>query len=168
MIERIDVGTTVGKLVEFHRTQAEERGISLSLSCSGPTRPLLADAGDLERVMTNLLSNAIKYNREGGQIRVRLDSLPTVLRIEVEDTGLGMRPEDVKRAGEEFFRVKNEKTRVITGTGLGLSLVRRIVKSYHGNLEIESEPDKGSVFRILFPWNGQEQTSAMQTRAEAS
>jgi signal transduction histidine kinase len=167
VIERIDVESLVGTLIEFHRPQADERRISLTFSSSGPVRPLLADASDIERIMTNLLSNAIKYNREGGQIRVHLDSMPAVLRIEVEDTGLGMRPEEVKRVGEEFFRVKNDRTRMITGTGLGLALVRRIVKSYHGNLEIESEPDKGSVFRILFPWDGQEPRPALPDRAEA-
>jgi two-component system phosphate regulon sensor histidine kinase PhoR len=168
VIERIDVGSLVGKLIDFHRTQAAERGISIMLASSGPARPLLVDASDIERIMTNLLSNAIKYNREGGQIRVRIDSQVAVLRIEVEDTGLGMRPEDVKRVGEEFFRVKNDSTRMITGTGLGLALVRRIVRSYHGNLEIESEPGKGSVFRILFPWNGQEHPQALREKAQAT
>jgi two-component system phosphate regulon sensor histidine kinase PhoR len=156
IVERIDIQALVSKLVEFHRPQAAERNVTITISAADFLRPLLADVGDVERVLTNLLSNAIKYNRDGGRIWIRLDSTPSVLRIEVEDTGIGMKPEEVRRAGEEFFRVKNDKTRAITGTGLGLALVRRIVKSYHGNLEVESQPDQGSLFRILFPWNGQE------------
>jgi signal transduction histidine kinase len=111
-------------------------------------------------VLTNLISNAIKYNRPGGKIWVRLAAPGPVFRIEVEDTGIGMKPEEIKRAGEEFYRIKNEKTRTITGTGLGLSLVRRIVKSYHGDLSIESRPDVGSTFRVTLPFDEAENASA--------
>ena len=62
-----------------------------------------------------------------------------------------VKPEEAGRVGEEFFRVKNSKTRAITGTGLGMALVKRIVKSYHGSLEVESQPDQGSLFRIVIP-----------------
>lgn len=155
-VERIEIKGLVTKLVEFHRPQAAERRIDISLSLPDALPPLMADASDLERVLTNLLSNAIKYNREGGRIRFALESTPAVLRIEVEDSGIGMKPEEVQRIGEEFYRIKNEKTRAITGTGLGLSLVKRIVKSYQGTVEIESRPGEGSLFRILWPWNGQE------------
>ncbi len=120
----------------------------------------IADAADMERVFTNLISNAIKYNRPGGKIWVRLESPGSIFRIEVQDTGIGMKPEEAKRAGEEFYRIKNEKTRAITGTGLGLSLVKRIVKSYHGELTVESKPDAGSTFRITLPFDAAENASA--------
>jgi two-component system, OmpR family, phosphate regulon sensor histidine kinase PhoR len=153
LIEKIDILSLAAKLVEFHRVQAAERKISIGLS-SPPKglKPLYADVGEMERVLTNLLSNAIKYNREGGQIWIRLDSTPSALRVEVEDTGIGLKPEEIKRIGEEFFRAKNEKTWNITGTGLGLYLVKRIVKTYHGSLKIESQVNKGSIFRILLPF----------------
>ena len=153
LIEKIDVLGLVSKLVEFHRIQAAERRIDIELvSPAEGLKPLYADVGEMERVLTNLLSNAIKYNREGGKIWIRLDSTPSALRIEVEDTGIGLKPEEIKRIGEEFFRAKNEKTRNITGTGLGLYLVKRIVKTYHGSLKIESQVDKGSIFRVLLPF----------------
>jgi signal transduction histidine kinase/FixJ family two-component response regulator len=151
VIEKLDVGRIASSLVEFHRAQAAERELTIEYSCPTDLKSIFADASDLERVLTNLISNAIKYNRPGGKIWVRIASSGSILSLEVEDTGIGMKPEEVKRAGEEFFRIKNEKTRAITGTGLGLSLVKRIVKGYHGELTIESKPDVGSVFRISLP-----------------
>jgi two-component system, OmpR family, phosphate regulon sensor histidine kinase PhoR len=161
LIEKVDVLSLASKLVEFHRPQAAEHkiGIELCLPASG-LKPLYADASEMERVLTNLLSNAIKYNREGGKIWVRLDATPSALHLEVEDTGIGLKPEEIKRIGEEFFRAKNDKTRTITGTGLGLALVKRIVKSYHGDLKIESQLDKGSIFRVLIPFGAADSASA--------
>jgi two-component system, OmpR family, phosphate regulon sensor histidine kinase PhoR len=161
LIEKIDISSLAAKLVEFHRLQAAERNISIELS-SPPAdlKPLYADVGEMERVLTNLLSNAIKYNREGGKIWVRLGSTPSALRIEVEDTGIGLKPDEIKRIGEEFFRAKNDKTWSITGTGLGLYLVKRIVKTYHGSLKITSQVDKGSVFCILLPFGSADNVSA--------
>jgi signal transduction histidine kinase len=157
VMAQIDVRALVSRTVEFHMATAAEHGVTIDLAESGSPQLLLADVNDIERVLTNLLSNAIKYNREGGCVRVRLGGTPASLRIEVEDTGYGMTTEEVKRIGEEFFRVKNDKTRTITGTGLGLALVKRIVKSYHGTLEVESQPDRGSTFRVILPWNSQAQ-----------
>jgi signal transduction histidine kinase len=71
--------------------------------------------------------------------------------LEVRDTGIGMSAEERARLGEEFFRAKNPRTRAITGTGLGVALVRRIVEGYRGSLEVESVPEEGSVFRVLLP-----------------
>jgi signal transduction histidine kinase/FixJ family two-component response regulator len=163
LIEPVDVRAVTSKLVEFHRTQAMERGIRIEL-CFADKLPLLqADTSDVERMLTNLLSNAIKYNRDSGTIWVRLESNAAALKIEVEDTGIGMKPEDVRRIGEEFFRAKNEKTRAITGTGLGLALVKRIVKSCHGSLEIESQPDRGSRFRVLLPLGGNQEQAVSKS-----
>ena len=151
VIEKLDVGEIARSLIEFHLAQAAERNLTIEYACPTEQKCIFADASDLERVLTNLISNAIKYNRPGGKIRVRVASSASILSIEVEDTGIGMKPEEVRRAGEEFYRIKNEKTRAITGTGLGLSLVKRIVKSYHGELAIESTPDAGSLFRVSLP-----------------
>ncbi len=159
VMDKLDVPDLVKKLVEFHRAAAAERNITIELSTNDTVKPLVADAAEIERILTNLLSNAIKYNRDGGKVWVRLDASSSVLRMEVEDTGIGMKPEDAKRAGEEFFRVKDSKTRTITGTGLGLALVKRIVKSYHGSFEVESRPDQGSTFRILIPLEEPEQAT---------
>jgi two-component system, OmpR family, phosphate regulon sensor histidine kinase PhoR len=154
LIEKVDVLSLVSRLIEFHRPQAAEHEIDIEFCAPAAViKPLYADAGEMEQVLTNLLSNAIKYNRKGGKIWVRLNATPSVLHLEVEDTGIGLKPEEIKRIGEEFFRAKNEKTRSITGTGLGLAIIKRILKSYHGNLKVESHPDEGSIFRVAIPFD---------------
>jgi two-component system phosphate regulon sensor histidine kinase PhoR len=150
-IEKIDVAGLLEELVEFHRPSATERKISLETEVSGDRHTIDADPGDIERIIGNLLSNAIKYNIDSGRIFIRLENVSGSIRLEVRDTGIGMTPEETRRLGEEFYRVKNSRTRTITGTGLGLSLVKKIVASYRGSLEIDSTPDKGSTFRISIP-----------------
>jgi signal transduction histidine kinase len=69
----------------------------------------------------------------------------------MQDSGIGMSPHDVARLGEEFFRVKSARTRTITGSGLGMALMKKIVESYQGGFEVESTLDVGSTFRVLLP-----------------
>ncbi len=158
-IERVDVAKLAAELVEFHAPVAAERKIELTLESPEEQALVWADAGDMERMLGNLLSNAIKYNREGGRVLVRLGKADGLLRLEVRDTGIGMDAGEVKRLGEEFFRAKNKQTRFITGTGLGIALVKKIVASYNGVLEVESSEGIGSTFRILLP-AGQEEPAA--------
>jgi two-component system phosphate regulon sensor histidine kinase PhoR len=150
-IEKVDVAALLGELVEFHRPSATERKISLEIEVSGDRHTVDADPGDIERMIGNLLSNAIKYNNDSGRVFVRLDNVSDAIRLEVRDTGIGMTPEEIKRLGEEFYRIKNAQTRAITGTGLGLSLVKKIVAFYKGALEIDSVPGEGSAFRVFIP-----------------
>ena len=149
--EPIDVGALCATLVEFHRPLATERSVTLGLSVPPSLPSLLADRAEIERVVTNLLSNAIKYNRAGGGVRVALSATSTLVVLEVADDGIGMSAEDRGRLGEEFFRAKNAATRGITGTGLGIALVHKIVASYNGAIEVRSEPGAGSTFRVLLP-----------------
>jgi two-component system, OmpR family, phosphate regulon sensor histidine kinase PhoR len=150
-IEPLDsVGVCRG-IVEFHRHGAALRGVQVGTDLPVAEVPVLVDKGDLERVLTNLLSNAIKYNREGGLITVRVRAGEGVATIEVTDNGIGMTADEQKRLGEEFYRVNNEQTRHIAGTGLGIALVKKTVHSYGGVLEVESSPGEGSTFRVVLP-----------------
>lgn len=151
-IEEVDVAKLVRDLVEFHRPSAEERGIELETRILGERHVIKADPGDLERMFGNLISNAIKYNREKGRVSVRLEAASDALRVDVNDNGIGMTAEEVRRIGEEFYRVKNKNTRSITGTGLGLSLVKKIIASCNGALEVDSTPGEGSTFRVVIPF----------------
>jgi two-component system, OmpR family, phosphate regulon sensor histidine kinase PhoR len=150
-IEPVDMKALSANLLEFHKHDMELRGIQAELQADAGAPTALADQGDMERVLTNLISNAIKYNVDGGRITVRIATRPGLLSVEVQDTGIGMSPEEVERLGQEFFRAKNAKTRTITGTGLGVALIRKIVESYNGALEVDSVPDHGSTFRVLLP-----------------
>jgi signal transduction histidine kinase len=105
----------------------------------------------MEEVVSNLITNAINYTPEGGEIRLSATLENGYLCIVVADTGWGIPPEDLERIFSRFFRVKNEKTRYITGTGLGLPIVKSIVEAHQGTIDVQSTLDKGSVFRVYIP-----------------
>jgi len=112
-----------------------------------------ADPGDIEIVFNNLLSNAVKYNKEEGKVDVKFETTSDnkAVNISVADTGIGMSKEESKKLFDEFFRVKNEKTKHITGSGLGLSIAKKVVDLYQGNIDASSEPDKGTTFTVQLP-----------------
>jgi two-component system, sensor histidine kinase and response regulator len=107
-----------------------------------------ADAGEIEIIMNNLISNAVKYNKTGGRVDIFIEKLPELIRIVVSDTGIGFSDVDKNRIFDDFVRIKSQKTRDITGSGLGLSIVRKIVDMYHGSIDVQSIPEQGSTFTI--------------------
>ena len=114
-------------------------------------KKIWADPNDIEIIFNNLISNAVKYNKKGGKVTVTVDCNETELFLSFEDTGIGMSPADRDTIFDEFSRIKNEKTRNISGSGLGLSIVKKVVELYHGVINVESTLDKGSVFTVIIP-----------------
>jgi signal transduction histidine kinase len=110
-----------------------------------------ADPNDFEIILNNLISNAVKYNRVGGSVTVTVDCSEDEFTVSVADTGIGLNADEREMLFEEVSRIKNEKTRNISGSGLGLSIVRKVVELYHGVIKVESEPDRGSVFTVIIP-----------------
>jgi len=109
------------------------------------------DPGDLEIIFNNLISNAVKYNKQNGRVDVFIDKKDNLLIIKVKDTGIGLSQNEIKNLFEEFFRVKNEQTKHITGSGLGLPIVRKILDIYNGDIQVESEVEVGSTFTVTLP-----------------
>ena len=110
-----------------------------------------ADPADMEIIFNNLVSNAVKYNRVGGKADIIIDSGDNEVVISFVDSGIGIRKDDIANLFTEFVRIKNEKTRNITGSGLGLSIVKKVVQLYFGTISVESTPDVGTVFTIRIP-----------------
>ncbi len=149
-IEPLDLTAVIQSQLDFFKVQADKRKILLLLDAP-VTCPLSADRGDLDRIFMNLISNGIKYNREKGSLTVRIADAGASWEVSVIDTGIGM--SDAERASifQEFYRVKNHKTAGITGTGLGLATVRRVLSGYGGRVAVQSQPDAGSTFTVTFP-----------------
>ncbi len=114
---------------------------------------LNADPADMEIIFNNLVSNSVKYNKIGGKVDIIIDSNENEVVISFADTGIGIKSEDIGNLFNEFVRIKNEKTRNITGSGLGLSIVKKIVQLYFGTITVESKPDVGTVFTVRIPKN---------------
>lgn len=127
-----------------------QKGIDIYLNC-GTKIPIKADRKEMEIVFNNLISNAIKYNKEGGRVDVSLGIDGKYATIRVDDTGIGMKPGDVEKLFEDFVRIKTEETKHISGSGLGLSIVKKILDMYHAKINVESYPGQGSSFTIFLP-----------------
>lgn len=112
---------------------------------------LTADANEIEIILNNFISNAVKYNVEGGSVFITLKKEDKSIEISVKDTGIGMRKEDLALLFQDFVRIKNEKTKFISGSGLGLSIAKKMVELYSGTVSVESTPDVGSIFTVTIP-----------------
>lgn len=139
-------------IVDFLGARAKSRKQSLTLEIMRDSiPPIKADPIALESVFGNLISNAINYTQEGGEIDICVDVSGNNVRVVVHDNGFGMEAKHLERIFERFYRVKNEKTRFINGTGLGLPIVKGIVDSMSGFIDVESEFGVGTKFTVILP-----------------
>lgn len=148
----VDINEIVRQAVETTLPDAKEKNISLKLSTNGPIM-MNCDSGEIEIILNNLISNAIKYNKPDGQVDIQVGQEGERIRISVADTGIGLTEEEAGRLFKEFVRIKNEKTRNILGSGLGLTIVKRIASLYNGNVTVKSQPDVGSTFTVMLDAN---------------
>lgn len=127
-----------------------QRDIKIKLH--GPGKVMMkADVNEIEIIMNNLFSNAIKYNKEGGNVDCTITDEEDKIRIDVVDTGIGMIPDEMDKLFQDFVRIKNEKTKNIAGSGLGLTIVKKLAEHYCGSIHVQSEPDIGSTFTVVLP-----------------
>ncbi len=112
---------------------------------------IVGDKGELEIILNNLISNAVKYNKENGKVFINLELENGFVKIIVEDNGIGMSEDDTSKLFQEFIRIRNMKTKNITGSGLGLSIVKKLVELNEGKVSVESTPDVGSKFTVTLP-----------------
>ncbi len=112
---------------------------------------LMTDRNEMEIVMNNLISNAVKYNRNEGKVNISLKKREKDIQIVVEDTGIGMTEEEMGKLFHDFVRIKNSKTQNVTGSGLGLSITKKMVELNGGTIDLKSTPDIGSTFTVTLP-----------------
>ena len=142
----IDLGELVFSTVKGFDKQSRDKGISLAVIVPEDLPKALGDRDRLEQVMVNLLDNAIKYTPSGGSVSVSACLETGNVRVDVEDTGIGIPADDISRIFERFYRVDKARSRELGGTGLGLAIVKHIIQGHNGRLNVESRPGKGSVF----------------------
>ncbi len=150
--ETFDIKKFLQEQVAFFKEAAQAKDIHLELDELPEIPPLFANKSNMEEVFSNLISNSINYTPKGGKITIFAAKNKGYLHIMVSDTGLGIPKEDLERIFDRFYRVKNDKTRYITGTGLGLPIVKSIIEAHNGKIKVESELDKGSAFNIYLPY----------------
>ena len=146
----IDVGEEVREVAELMGPRIADKRQQLDLHVAPALPAALADASRVRQIVANLLTNAHLYTGEGGAITITVQARPATIEIVVTDNGPGMSQEEVGRLFERFYRGQDGGTRA-PGTGLGLSIVRSLVDLQGGDIEVESQPGKGTTFRVLLP-----------------
>ena len=139
------------RLTPEKRAQARWRAVELHMDVPASLALVTASDEDMEHLLSNLINNAIKYTNPGGRVTVSLKEDDGNVVGAVEDTGIGIPPEELPRIFDEFYRAESARDMDAHGTGLGLSIVKRVVDLYGGQLDVESEPGRGSKFTFIFP-----------------
>jgi signal transduction histidine kinase len=143
----VDVNKAVSQAVELVQADADDRDIHIHVDVEASSR-IMGDTTEIDMILNNLTSNAVKYNRDGGEVHIRISRQEDEVVIEVRDTGIGMTAEEKDRLFGEFVRIRNSKTQNILGSGLGLSILKKLVDLYRGRIAVESEPDRGTTFTV--------------------
>lgn len=141
------------KVLGLLEVKSKEKDIEIEVEAPEISPVIREIEGDMEKLFTNLIGNAVKYTPPHGKVWVRIGIEDKSVKIIVSDTGIGISPEDLPHVFEEFYRAKNAKTLIREGTGLGLTIVKRIVDRCHGNICVDSKPNEGTTVTIILPGN---------------
>lgn len=149
-LRKMDIVEIAKSVIDSFEPMATQKNIRIELD-SDDNIYMNADKNEIEIILNNLVSNAVKYNKEDGKVFITMKQTEDQVVVEVEDTGIGMKEEDQQLLFQDFVRIKNTQTKFIPGSGLGLSIAKKMVDLYKGDIQVESEPDKGTKFTVTFP-----------------
>lgn len=147
-------------ILQGFNTKLDEKKIDAKVT--GSEVAVFADRGRIGQVIANLVSNAIKYTDEKGKITIDISKVENNAVMVVEDTGIGISPEEQTRVFERFYRTDKSRTRKTGGAGIGLSISKAIVQSHNGTIRCESEPGVGSKFIVSLPEKSREVKGTVQ------
>ena len=149
--ERVSIHQLIQDAVRHQAVALQEKGGNVNLSLDAVSQELDGDKLHLTNVINNLLDNAIKYCQVVPDIVVRTLMVTGNIVIEVQDNGIGIGQDSIKRIFQKFYRVPTGNVHDVKGFGLGLSYVKTIVDAHKGRISVESELGKGSIFRVTLP-----------------
>ncbi|MCK9291183.1 MAG: ATP-binding protein [Bacteroidales bacterium] len=149
-LREINLQTIAQTAMDTMEPYSIQKNVTMKLHTDGNTY-LLADADEMEIIFNNLVSNAVKYNKENGLVDIYLKDKNNSLEITISDTGIGMSQQDVELIFKDFVRIKNSKTKAITGSGLGLSITKKMIDQYNGTIDVQSQLDVGTSFVVSLP-----------------
>jgi len=150
-IARFNLRSAMDNAMTLVRGRAERHGIQLEQEISADIGDYDGDERKFKQIMLNLLTNAVKFTPEGGTVTMAAERIDGNYVLSVEDTGIGIAPEDHAAVFEEFKQVGRDYTRKAEGTGLGLALTKRFVELHGGEIRLDSRPGEGSTFTFTLP-----------------
>jgi hypothetical protein len=148
--EKFDLPATLEKVAASVKPLADKKGLALRVVLSPGVGPVVSDRLRVEQVLLNLLNNAVKFT-ERGEVTLTVEAGPGPLRISVADTGIGIKPEDMEKIFQPFRQIDSGLTRQHEGTGLGLTICRRLANLLGGEISAKSTWGEGSVFTFVLP-----------------
>ncbi len=149
-LEDVNLKELIEPLLKMFEQELKKKNLTLTYNIEENLPHIKGDPFKLEQVLMNLIDNAIKYTEEG-EIRVSVGQNHSQIKIEIEDSGIGISKEHLSRIFERFYVVDKSRSRKMGGTGLGLSIVKHIVHAHKGEIRVQSEPRKGSKFTLFLP-----------------
>jgi signal transduction histidine kinase len=151
-VENVPVLDIIERVTGALHLQASQKSIQLNVELAKDMpHAVEADHALLHQAIYNLVENAIKYTPDGGQVTIRTLSQPDYLIFAINDSGIGIPPEDIPHLFEKFYRGKQREARSQPGSGLGLAIVLSIAESHHGRVWVESVMEQGSTFYLQIP-----------------
>ncbi len=148
---QVDLTAALHETVEMFDIQAERREVALHVVDPGHPVVVCGDRTELCRVLSNIIGNAVKYSPAGGTVTMTLTAGAGQVTFECRDEGLGISPEDQEHLFTEFYRSTNPRALALPGTGLGLTIVQRIVERHDGTITVDSKLGEGSLFTVTLP-----------------
>ncbi len=148
-VEPVDLAAIAAAQVGVFADGFAEKGIALS--CRTQAATVDGEPRRLEQIVVNLLSNALRYTDPGGRVDVAVRPEGDRAVLEVSDTGIGIAEEDLPRVFSRFWRGEKSRSRATGGAGIGLSIVKELARAHGGQVEVDSAPGEGSVFRVVIP-----------------
>jgi two-component system phosphate regulon sensor histidine kinase PhoR len=149
-MDTIDINATLTNIMKIFRQRIDNKGLAFQFNLDNAIQPIRGDHLKLEQAFINLIDNAVKYTEEGG-ITISSRIIEGFVVIEIKDTGIGIPEKHMPRIFERFYTVDKSHSRKLGGTGLGLSIVKHIVLLHNGAIDVESQPERGTKFRIDLP-----------------
>jgi len=146
-----DIAVSIRSAVSAVRPQADAKGVSLTVDLPAVPPPCNIDSHRIGQVLRNLLDNAVAHTPKGGGITVSARESGNQVEVAVSDTGEGIPPQDLPNIFERFYRVDKSRARSTGGSGLGLTIAKRLVEAHGGKIEVQSEPGRGSRFTFTVP-----------------
>lgn len=168
--EPVDLAAFTAELASVFRSLIERAGLTYTVDCPSLPEPVYVDREMWEKIVLNLISNAFKFTLKGS-IGVTLHAAGREVRLQVRDSGTGIAPADLPHVFERFYRVSNARGRSYEGSGIGLALVQELVKLNGGEVSVESELDRGTVFSVSVPFGSahlpQDRIGAIRTSSSS-
>ena len=141
----------IPEVIDYYRPIAEEKNIQLIETVCKQRKGFQLDKFVFEKIITNLISNAVRYTPNGGNVTIKTDLDDNFWYLMISDTGIGISKEDQELIFKEFYRSGNAKKFEAVGTGLGMSIIKKMVEQENGEVFVKSEVGKGSTFTVRFP-----------------